>query len=428
MSKFKIIGGETLEGIVRPIGNKNAVLKMIPATLLTNEKVTITNVADISDVLVMLEIMKELGSDIDYNPQTKILNIQTSQIKTTKINPILATKLRASNMFLGPILARMGEVTNVIPGGDKIGPREMNAHFDGFTQLGAKITNNPDKTFTLSGKLYGTDIFLYEPSVTATENLILASVLAEGNTTIFNAACEPHVKALCYMLNSMGAKISGIGTNYLQIEGVNSLGRTEYVVPTDHIYVGTFLAIGAMNHGEIKISDVNHDDMKPILYLYEKIGLKTLKEGNTLILPANQTLEIEDTEWARTKGFYSQPWPCFPTDMMSLAIVMATQTKGSLLFFEKMYPGRMFFANYLNGIGANIIQADPHRIMVTGPTKLKGGGTLSSPDLRAGMAYLTAGLCAQGETFVENIEHIDRGYPHMETILSNLGGKVERIE
>lgn len=427
MAKFKINGGNPLNGEVDAAGNKNAVLKMIPATLLTSEPVTLTNVPAISDVRVMLNIMEKLGTKVTYEEDTKRLTLHTPELTSSTVDFTEAIKLRASNMFLGPILARTGKVTNVIPGGDKIGPREMTAHFDGFKQLGAELSFNPDGSFTLEGNLKGSNIFMYEPSVTATENTILAAVMAEGESIIENAASEPHVQELCEMLVSMGADIVGIGTNQLRIKGVESLSGTEYKVPSDFIYVGTFIVLAAITGGELTIKDVVHKDLRTILYFFSKLGVRTEARGADLFIPGNQKLEIEDEAWARSKGFYSQPWPCFPTDLMSLAIVLGTQTKGSILFFEKMYPGRMFFSNYLNGMNANIILADPHRVIVNGKTKLRGARGLQSPDLRAGMAYVAAGLCAEGETVVDEIEHIDRGYPRIEEILKSLGADIERV-
>lgn len=427
MARFVIEGGKKLKGTIYPIGNKNAVLKMIPATLLTDEAVTLTNVPAISDVKIMIKIMEKIGTEVKYDEQKGILTLLTPKITGTSIDIVEAKKIRASNMFLGPILARMGMVTSTMPGGDKIGPREMNAHFDGFSQLGARITHNKDESFTLKGNLKGKEIFLYEPSVTATENVLLACVLAKGNTTLLNAASEPHVQELCKMLNQMGAKITGIGTNQLNVEGVTKLNGTTYKIPPDYIYVGTCIVLAAITGGEVTIKNVIHDDLRSILYFFEKLGVKTIKQGNDLIVPKNQKMKVQDEMWARSKGVYCQPWPCFPTDMMSLAIVLATQIKGSTLFFEKMYSGRMFFADYLNGMRANIVIADPHRVVVNGNTNLKGR-TVQAPDLRAGMAYVAAGLCAEGKTIVENIEHIERGYPHMEEVLKKLGAQIRRLE
>lgn len=426
MSQYIIRGGKPLRGVVKPIGNKNAVVKMIPATLLTSEPVTLTNVPPIADVAVMIRIMEKLGTKVTYKDETTIV-LHTPKIISSTVDVVEAKKLRASNMFLGPLLARTKKVTSVLPGGDKIGPREMNAHFDGLSQLGARCTQHGEGEFTLEGRLRGGDVFLYEPSVTATENVILAAVLALGETTINNAACEPHVQELCLMLNQMGAKISGIGTNQLHITGVTSLHGATYRVPVDFIYVGTLVVLTAITHGEITIKDVNHDDLRTMAYFFDKLGVTVVKKGNDLLVPKKQRLSIGDPEWARSKGVYSQPWPCFPSDMMSLAIVLATQVKGSILFFEKMYPGRMFFADFLNGMGANIIIADPHRVIVNGRTKLKGRKLLST-DLRAGMAYVAAGLCASGRTVVENVEHVDRGYPDLEKVLNALGADIVRVD
>jgi len=427
MSRFVIQGGTPLNGKVETIGNKNAVLKMIAAALLTDEELHLTNVPGISDVDVMLEILQEMGATTRYEKGSKEVFITAKGINTTSVPPELTKKLRASNVLLGPILARKGHVDSVMPGGDKIGPREMTAHFDGLTALGATFTHTGEDAFSLSGELIGADVHLYEPSVTATENVIMAAVLAKGNTVITNAASEPQVKELCNMLNAMGAKIEGGGSNEIHITGVETLSGTTFAVPIDYIYAGTFVVLAAITGGRLDIGPVNHEDMRTMLYFFSKLGVKTEAQGDRLIVPAEQTLKVEDANWARVKGFYSQPWPCFPSDIMSLAIVLATQVEGSVLFFEKMYPGRMFFADYLNGMGANIIIADPHRVIVNGKTQLHRR-ILASPDLRAGMAYVAAGLCAEGETTVENIRHIDRGYPHIEEVLTSLGATIKRVE
>lgn len=428
MATYKIQGGKSLSGTVRAIGNKNAVLKMIAASLLTAEPVTITNVPAISDVAVMLRIAETLGTKATYDADAETVTLHTPTVTGTSISGQEAKKLRASNVFLGPLLAREGHVDSVLPGGDKIGPREMTAHFDGFQQLGITTTVTGDDSFSLSGKPAGADVFLYEPSVTATENVIMAAVLATGSSTIRNAASEPHVQELCRMLVSMGAKITGIGTNTLHIDGVETLSGTTVAVPPDYIYVGTFIVLAAITNGDLTITDVHHDDLRNMLHLFGKLGVTTeVVDETTLRVPPEQVLAVTDQSWARIKGIYSQPWPCFPSDMMSLAIVLATQVEGSTLFFEKMYSGRMFFADYLNGMGANIVISDPHRVVVNGVTPLHGR-TLASPDLRAGMAYVAAGLCASGTTTVENIRHIDRGYPHLESILQELGADITRIE
>ncbi len=426
MAKFIIEGGHPLQGTIEPIGNKNAVLKMMAASLLTSEAVTLTNVPAISDVRVMLRIMEKLGTKVDYDEARGTLRMQTAKLKTTAIDPTDARQLRASNVFLGPLLARAGRVNSVMPGGDKIGPREMNAHFDGLAQLGAKVQTGRDESFSLSGRLSGAAVFLYEPSVTATENVLLAAVTAAGETTIDNAAAEPHVRELCHMLVAMGAKIQGAGTNQLRIVGVKKLRGTTYRVPVDFIYVGTMVALAVMTKGSITIKNIDATDLRPLKYFFAKLGITLTIKGKDLHVPKKQTRKVTDPVWARTKGIYSQPWPCFPTDLMSLMIVLATQIDGSVLFFEKMYSARLVFAEYLNGMGANIFTADSHRIVVNGPTVLTGR-RLVSPDLRAGMAYVAAALTARGRSTIENIEHIDRGYPHLETTLAALGARIKRI-
>ena len=427
MAKFVIEGGQPLNGEIEPIGNKNAVLKMMAAALLTTETVIINNVPAISDVLVMAEILQDLGATVIHDKKNKILEINAASVKKTVIKSELAKKLRASNTLLGPLLARFGTVTSTLPGGDKIGPREMNAHFDGLSQLGAHISFLSDDIFCLKGRLRGQSVFLYEPSVTATENVMLAAVLTSGTTTVDNAAAEPHVRALAEMVKSMGGKSQGAGTNRLIMEGVKKIAGTTVTTPPDFIYIGTMIVLAIITGGELKIRNVSAADIKPFEYFFGKLGARWHFQENVLIVPSRQTKKITDPVWARTKGIYSQPWPCFPSDMMSLMIVLATQVKGSMLFFEKMYPGRMFFADYLNGLGANIVIADPHRVIVNGSSILRGG-KLFAPDLRAGMAHVAAGLIAHGNTTVEAVEHIDRGYPMIETTLQSLGAKIIRSQ
>lgn len=426
MAKLVIEGGRPLSGEITPIGNKNAILKMMAAALLTDEKVTLTSVPAISDVKVVIEILKDLGAAVHYEEKVGVLHITSKGVSKSILNPVLAQKLRASTVLLGPLLARRGTVTAPPPGGDKIGPREMNAHFDGFKQLGAKVKINPNTSFTLSGRLTGASVFLYEPSVTATENILMAAVLTPGITTIDNAASEPHVAALTNMLVSMGAKISGVGSNRLVIEGVKKLHGTTVATPPDFVYIGTMIVLSVITGGSLTIKPVPQDIMKPLEYFFAKLGVTWIYKGTALIVSKKQSKTITDIVWARTKGVFSQPWPCFPSDMMSLMIVLATQVKGSMLFFEKMYPGRMFFADFLNGMGANIIIADPHRVVVNGPTPLKAAH-LYAPDLRAGMAFVAAGLIAKGTTTVEAVEHIDRGYPSIEKTLSDLGANIKRV-
>jgi len=426
MAKLVIEGGRPLSGQIAPIGNKNAILKMMAAAILTDELVTITSVPALSDVKVIMALLVDLGAKVDYQEKQGILQINCKGIKKAVLNPDLAKKLRASNVLIGPLLARLKTATGTPPGGDKIGPREMNAHFDGFRQLGAKVKINSDSSFTVSGNLKGNSVFLYEPSVTATENILMAAVLAPGTTVIDNAAAEPHVTALVEMLQSMGAQIEGVGSNRLIITGVKKLRGTTVATPPDFVYIGTMIVLAVITGGSLTIKPVPPEIMKPIEYFFAKLGVTWHYQAGGLVVSKKQAMNITDPVWARTKGVYSQPWPCFPSDMMSLAIVLATQVKGSMLFFEKMYPGRMFFAEYLNSMGANIVVADPHRVIVNGATPLKGAH-LYSPDIRAGMAFVAAGLAAKGTTIVEAVEHIDRGYPSIEKTLTALGAVIKRV-
>lgn len=426
MAKLIIEGGRPLSGEILPIGNKNAILKMMAASLLTSETVTITGVPAISDVRVMTALLEDLGATVVYQENKGVLKITAQKIKKTELKTELAQKMRSSNVLLGPLLSRCGSATTCPPGGDKIGPREMNAHFDGFTQLGARVSKSANGTFTIKGTLKGKAVFLYEPSVTATENILLASVLTPGTTVIDNAASEPHTAALAEMLVSMGAEITGIGTNRLTVHGVKKLSGTTVNTPPDFIYIGTMIVLSVITGGSLTIKSVPQDIMRPLEYFFGKLGVTWKYVAGDLVVGKKQTKVVSDPTWARTKGIYSQPWPCFPSDMMSLMIVLATQVKGTTLFFEKMYPGRMFFAEYLNGLGANIVIADPHRLIVNGVTPFKGG-TLYAPDLRAGMAYVAAGLVAHGTTTVEAVEHIDRGYPAIEKTLAALGASIRRI-
>ena len=426
MAKLVIEGGKPLSGTIAPKGNKNAILKMMAAALLTKEPVVISNVPAVSDVEVMVQFLQDLGAEVVYSPAKESLRITAKKINKNTLRPDLSKKLRASNVLMGPLLARCGTVTAHQPGGDKIGPREMNAHFDGFKQLGAKVKINLDNSFTVKGKLKGAPVFLYEPSVTATENIMMAAALTPGTTVIDNAASEPHTTALAEMLISMGANIVGVGSNRLTIIGVKELHGTAVATPPDFVYIGTMVVLAVITGGSITITPVPRDIMRPLEYFFAKLGVTWKYKGAALLVAKKQSKTITDRVWARTKGVYSQPWPCFPSDMMSMMIVLATQVKGSMLFFEKMYPGRMLFPDFLNGMGANIVIADPHRVVVNGPTQLKGA-TLYAPDLRAGMAFVAAGLVAKGTTVVEAVEHIDRGYPAIEKTLSALGASIRRV-
>ena len=425
MDKFLIEGGNHLTGEVTPSGNKNSVLPIMCAAILASEPVTLTNVPNILDVEVTAEIFKSLGGKVDWNCKKQVMTLDPTKIDKHEVSAEQTQKLRASNLFMGPLWARFGEAISHTPGGDKIGPREMTAHYVAFRGLGGKVTTEQN-TITIKGKPKGNRIFLYDPSVTATENAISAAVLAKGTTVLENAACEPHVQELCHFLNSMGAKIEGIGNNNLTIHGVERLGGTTHEIWPDFMDVGTTIVLAGITRGRIRIKNVRHEDLVSMLYFFESFNLKTEKDGNDLLVPGNQELYTVDQEWSRIKGVYCQPWPGFPTDVLSVVVVLATQTQGTTLIFEKMYPGRLYFASFLAGMGANVILCDPHRIVVTGKTRLKAT-RLVAPDIRAGMAYVAAALVAKGTSIVESVLHIDRGYPNIEKRLQKLGAKISRV-
>jgi UDP-N-acetylglucosamine 1-carboxyvinyltransferase len=433
MAKFIVNGGPRLSGEIEPVGNKNSVLKLIPASILFKGDYVLTNVPAISDVQVMLDILSFMGAQIDYDKQAKRVKINTDNMHSTEIPFDLSQKLRASVLFIGPLLARFGEVKGAFPGGDKIGPRELKAHFSGFMQLGAKFEGDEWGKFSLYGDLKTSDVLLYEPSVTGTENLILAAVNTPGKTKIIGAACEPHVQELCSWLSENGVNILGIGSNLLEIEGVSQTAREitlqtqgrEHAIWPDYVDVSTGIVAAAITKGALKIKNVRHQDLRTIKFFYDQLGVEMIEQGSDLFIAENQKLEVKDQTWARTKGVYSQPWYSFPSDLMSITIVLGMFVKGSTLFFEKLYPNRMDFVKSFIQAGANIQMLDEHRLIINGPTELKGAN-YTAPDLRAGMAYFLASLAAQGKSEIEHAEHIDRGYPGTLEKYINLGANIER--
>lgn len=420
-----IEGGHPLTGETTPAGNKNSILPIICASILSQEPVFIKNVPRIIDVEIMLQIFEELGGRYEYNKEGGELMLDARKVEKYTVSAELGTKLRASNLFLAPLWVRFGKAVVPHPGGDYIGPREMTAHYETFRTFGAKIEEN-GKTIKIEGRRKAGYLHMYEPSVTATENAIMASVLNSGETTIYGAACEPHVQELCEFLNSMGARIDGIGTNKILIEGVDRLRGTIHEIWSDFTDVGVVIILAAITGGEIRIKNVRHEDLNTILFFFEAFNIKTIRDGKDLIIPAKQELKTVDPLWSSIKGVYSQPWPGFPTDLMSQTVVLATQTVGTTLFFEKMFPGRLYFASFLNGMGANIILCDPHRIVVNGRTPLRAAH-LVAPDIRAGVAYLVAAFVADGTSIVESVYHIDRGHPMIEKRLAALGAKIQRV-
>jgi UDP-N-acetylglucosamine 1-carboxyvinyltransferase len=424
MEKFIIEGGHPLAGSVRPGGSKNEVLPVLAATLITDQTVTLDNVPRIEDVLIMLQIMERMGGRHQWlGPNT--VEINNSGVSHGEAPADLCRKLRASILLAGPLLARFGSTSLAPPGGDVIGRRRLDTHFGGFTALGATVEFDAMIRISSPG-LTGADIFLDEPSVTGTENILMAAVLATGRSIIRNAACEPHVQGLCRMLVALGAQISGIGTNTLTIEGVRHLQPGRHRISSDYLEIGSFIGLAAMTRSAITIEDVVPDDVRMIGHIFSRLGVEyRLAEGN-LHVPAEQELAIRNDFGNQIPKIDDGPWPAFPTDMMSIAITVATQSRGMVLFFEKMFDGRMFFTDSLVSMGARIILCDPHRVVVSGPAQLTGT-TLSSPDVRAGMALVLAALAAKGKSTIYNVRHIDRGYERIEDKLRALGAKIERL-
>ncbi len=425
MEKFVIEGGHKLSGSVRPGGSKNEALPCLAATLLTDEEITLKNVPRINDVMVMLEVMQDLGGRHEWVNENTV-KIQNRDVDKTALNRELCRKVRASILFAGSMLGRMGECELPPPGGDVIGRRRLDTHFLALEALGADIEVLSDRFSMTTDKLVGTQIFLDEASVTGTENTIMAAVVAQGTTTIRNAACEPHVQGLCRMLVNMGARIHGIGTNILTIEGSKGLWGCEHTIGPDYLEIGSLAGLAAVTGSEITIEGVVADDLRMIRMTFEKLGVHTEIKNGDLFVPADQPLTVDNDLNNAIPKIDDAPWPAFPTDLMSIAITVATQSQGTVLFFEKMFEGRMFFVDSLIAMGARIVFCDPHRVVVVGPAQLYGS-TLESPDVRAGMALLIAALCAQGTSTIYNIHQIDRGYEKIEQKLKALGANIERL-
>jgi UDP-N-acetylglucosamine 1-carboxyvinyltransferase len=401
---------------------------MLAASLLTSEPVTLSNLPLIADVRTMLEIIADMGAEVDLDSEKRTVRIHAAKIRSAHLNKTLCGRVRSSILFAGPLLARCGSAKLYPPGGDVIGRRRIDTHLDGFRQLGAAVQANGAYTFKAAKGLEAQRILLDEASVTATENLLMAAALAKGTTTLYNAACEPHVQDLCRMINAMGGKIAGIGTNRLTIEGVAALHGTEQRIGTDYIDAGSYLAAALVTGGELTIADVEPSDFEALEKPFKRFGVRWSidREARTIKLPARQKLKTAYDLGDAIPKIEDGPWPMFPSDLMSVLIVLATQTRGTTLFFEKMFESRMYFVDHLIGMGARIVQCDPHRIVVTGPAQLHGT-RVASPDIRAGMALLLAALCAKGETQIHNAGSIDRGYEAVEVELRRLGASIERV-
>ena len=426
MEKFVIQGRRRLSGEVTPGGSKNEVLPCLAATLLTDEPVILTNVPRIRDVRVMCQVLEAQGATTEWVGDDE-LKVDTSGVSGTELDAELCRSVRASILFAGPMVARAGHVVLPPPGGDVIGRRRLDTHFHALEALGAKVAVEAAAyDIRAAGRLKAADFFMDEASVTATENAIMAAALAKGTTVIRNAAAEPHVCGLARMLVAMGATIEGIGSNTLTIHGVDRLKGCTHAVQTDYLETGSFIGLAAVTRSELTIRKVNPENLRMVRMVFERLGVRTEVRGPDLFVPGDQELAIRPDYHNAVPKVDDGIWPAFPTDLMSIAITVATQCKGTVLFFEKMFEGRMFFVDHLQSMGAQIILCDPHRVVVVGPHVLRGQ-RVQSPDVRAGMAVLIAGLAAEGETQIYNIHQIDRGYAHIEQKLQALGADIQRL-
>jgi len=435
MGTFKIEGGHKLKGAITPQGAKNETLQILNATLLTAEKVQINNIPNIIDVNKLIFILGELGVKIEklgpnsYTFQADEINLDYLESQDFKND---GSQLRGSIMLVGPLLARFGKGYIPRPGGDKIGRRRLDTHFEGFIKLGAEFRYNKEEFFygVEADKLYGTDMLLDEASVTGTANIVMAAVLAKGKTTIYNAACEPYIQQLSKMLNSMGAKISGVGSNLLSIEGVESLGGCEHTILPDMIEIGSWIGMAAMTRSELTIKNVSWKNLGQIPNVFKKLGIKLIQKEDDIYIPAQDSYEIQSYMDGSILTVSDAPWPGFTPDLLSIVLVVATQAKGSVLIHQKMFESRLFFVDKLIDMGAQVILCDPHRATIIGndhQTPLRAT-TMTSPDIRAGISLLIVALSAKGISTIHNIEQIDRGYERIDERLRALGAKITRID
>jgi UDP-N-acetylglucosamine 1-carboxyvinyltransferase len=421
---FVIEGGLPLSGHVRAAGNKNGALAVLAACLLTSEPVVVRNVPRIADIETMIELLRDLGVEAEWVDANEV-RVHAAAVRKVELHPDLFGQIRGSLNLIGPLLARCGAVIVPSPGGDAIGRRRIDTHVDAFRDLGAEIEVGRRLEFRAK-EMRGTRLFLDEPSVTATQNVVMAAVLARGETLVGNAACEPHVQDLCRFLISLGARIDGIGSNVLRIEGVETLAGGEHRVAPDHIEVGSFIGLAAVTSGDITIEDALEEDLVGILPVFRRLGVEVEVDGTSLRVPPDQRLLVRNDLGDQIPKIEDGPWPRFPSDLTSIALAVATQATGTVLIFEKMFEDRLFFVDKLVNMGARIILCDPHRAVVTGPARLYGE-RLVSPDIRAGMAMLIASLCAEGTSVIGNIDQIDRGYERIDERLRALGARIERV-
>jgi UDP-N-acetylglucosamine 1-carboxyvinyltransferase len=425
MLSFVIQGGRPLSGTVRAAGNKNGALPILAATVLTSTAVQLSNVPRIRDVETMVELLADIGADAEWTGPNEV-RVNAAGVDKTDLDPDLCREIRASFLLAGPLLARFGRVVVPPPGGDVIGRRRLDTHIHAFAELGADVAVNGAYELTSNG-LVGKRMYLDEASVMGTENAIMAAVLARGETVVGHAACEPHIQDLCRFLVACGARIDGIGSNILRIEGVERLEGGDYRIGPDHIEVASFAALAAVTGGEVTVEDTNPDDLISIVPAFRKLGIRLDVGETTVRVPAGQDLHVEDDLGEQVPKIESGIWPAFPADLTSIAVTAATQARGTVLIFEKMFESRLFFTDKLVAMGAKIILCDPHRAVVSGPSRLYGQ-RLESPDIRAGMAMVIAALCAEGRSTIGNIRQIDRGYERIDERLRALGADIERGE
>jgi UDP-N-acetylglucosamine 1-carboxyvinyltransferase len=422
--RFLVEGGHPLRGTVTPAGNKNEALPVLAACLLARGEVVVDNVPRIRDVTALLEGLRHLGVRVTVEDAGTV-RLDASRLESRDPDPAVMSQLRGSVLLAPGLLARTGRAALPTPGGDRIGRRRVDTHLLALGALGARVEAGPALRLTLDGRFRGAEVFLDEMSVTATENTVMAAVLAEGTTVILNAASEPHVQGLCRFLNALGARIGGIGTNQLRIEGVGELGPGRHRLGPDHIEIGSFVALAAMTGGELRIRDVVPDDLRMIRLAYRRLGVETALDGTTLVVPGPQELRVAADADGAIPKVDDAPWPGFPADLTSLALVLATQSHGTVLIHEKLFESRLFFVDSLIAMGARIVLCDPHRAVVVGPAELRGA-PIVSPDIRAGMALIGAALCARGTSVISNAHQVDRGYERIDERLRALGARIIR--
>lgn len=427
MEKFVIEGGVPLSGTIVPAGNKNGALPILAACLLTDDEVILRNVPRIRDVEAMVSLLRSLGARVSWLGDGE-LSVDCAAVACTEVNAELAEKIRASFLIAGPLLARFGRAHMPPPGGDVIGRRRLDPHLDAFRQLGASVREGRD--IILEAPPLGLspcDFLMDEASVMATENALMAAALTRGTSVIRNAASEPHVQDLARMLVSMGAPIDGIGSNVMTVHGTSSLRGCAHTIAPDHIEIGSFIALAGVTGGELIVKDTVPEDLRMIRLVFERLGLRTERQDNDIIVPANQELAIRNDAGERMPKVQSGTWPAFPADLTSIALALATQARGTVMIHEWMFENRLFFTDKLNLMGAEIQICDPHRAIVVGPRRLRGE-RVDSPDIRAGMAMLIAALCAEGVTEIGNVRQIDRGYERIDERLRGLGARISRLD